>query len=266
MLPNLAIIHPAGDNWRNSDLQSISFLKNSFGKLPRSSWTYIWFRYLILGEILNTMKSKCFLFFGKVWDLDGLALSWYWLCVPHPQPSMFYLIFWPEHEWTIGLDDANATGKDQDLHLLSKSSETHCCSVAKLCLTLPKTVDCSTPGFPVPHHLSLPKFMSTESVMPSTVSLSVTLFSFCLQSYSASGSFQVSQLFTSGGWNIGASASASVLPMNIQEWFPLRLSGLISLLSKGLSRVFSSTTVQKHQFFGALPSLLSSSHICTWLL
>ena len=65
------------------------------------------------------------------------------------------------------MDDANATGKDQDLHLLSKSSETHCCSVAKLCLTLPKTVDCSTPGFPVPHHLSLPKFMSTESVMPS---------------------------------------------------------------------------------------------------
>ena len=98
------------------------------------------------------------------------------------------------------------------------------------------------------------------------VSLSVTLFSFYLQSYSASGSFPVSQLFTSGGWNIGASASASVLPMNIQEWFPLRLSGLISLLSKGLSRVFSSTTVQKHQFFGTLPSLLSSSHICTWLL
>ena len=81
---------------------------------------------------------------------------------------MFYLIFWPEHEWTIGLDDANATGKDQDLHLLSKSSETHCCSVAKLCLTLPKTMDCSTPGFPVPHHLSLPKFMSTELVMPSS--------------------------------------------------------------------------------------------------
>ena len=167
MLPSLAIIHPPGDNWRNSDLRSISFLKNSFGNLPRSSWTYIWFRYLVLGEILNTMKSKCFLFFGKVWDLDGLALSWYLLCVPHPQPSMFYLIFWPEHEWTIGLDDTNATGKDQDLHLLSKSSETHCCSVAKLCLTLPKTVDCSTPGFPVPHHLSLPKFMSTESVMPS---------------------------------------------------------------------------------------------------
>ena len=97
------------------------------------------------------------------------------------------------------------------------------------------------------------------------ISLSVTLFSFCLQSYPASGSFPVSQLFTSGGWNIGTLASASVLPMNIQDWFPLRLTGLISLLSKGLSRVFSSTTVRKHQFFGTLP-LLSSSHIYTCLL
>ena len=99
-----------------------------------------------------------------------------------------------------------------------------------------------------------------------TISLSVTLFSFCHHSFPASGSFPMSQLFTSGGWNIRASASASVLPMNIQEWVPLSLTGLISLLSKGLSRVFSSTTVQKHQFFGALPSLLSSSHIHTWLL
>ena len=98
------------------------------------------------------------------------------------------------------------------------------------------------------------------------ISSSVVPFSSCLQSFPALGSFQMSQFFSSGGWSIGASASASVLPMNIQDWFPLGLTGLISLLSKGLSRVFSSTTVQKHQFVGAQPSLWSNSHICTWLL
>ena len=78
--------------------------------------------------------------------------------------------------------------------------------------------------------------------------------------------FPVSQLFTSGGQSIGVSASAGVLQRNIQGWHPLGLTGLISLLSKGLSRVFSSTTIQMYQFFGAQPSLWSSSHIHTWLL
>ena len=87
-----------------------------------------------------------------------------------------------------------------------------------------------------------------------TTSSSVILFS-CLRSFPASGSFPVSQFFESGGQSIGVSASASVLPMNIQNWFPLWLTGLISLQSKGLSRVFSSTTVQKHQFFSAQLSL-----------
>ena len=80
------------------------------------------------------------------------------------------------------------------------------------------------------------------------------------------GSFQMSQFFTSGGQHLGASTSASVLPMNIQDWFPLGWTGLISLQSKGFSRVFSNTTVQKHQFFGTQPSLWSNSHIHTWLL
>ena len=99
-----------------------------------------------------------------------------------------------------------------------------------------------------------------------TISSSVALFSSCLQSFPASGSFPSSPLFVSGGQSIGASASASVLPMNIQDWFSLGLIGLISLLSKGLSRVFSNTTVQKHQFFGAQLSVGSNSHIHTWLL
>ena len=99
-----------------------------------------------------------------------------------------------------------------------------------------------------------------------TISSSIVPFSSCLQSFPASGSFPVSQFFSSGGQSIGVSASASVLPMNIHNWFPLGLTGLISLQSKGLSRVFSNTTVQKHQFFGAQLSLWSNSHIYTWLL
>ena len=88
-----------------------------------------------------------------------------------------------------------------------------------------------------------------------TISTSVIPFSSHLQSFSVSGSFQVSQFFSSGGQNIGVSASASVLPMNNQDRFPLEWTGWISLHSKGLSRVFSNTTVQKHQFFGAQLSL-----------
>ena len=83
-----------------------------------------------------------------------------------------------------------------------------------------------------------------------TISFSVILFSSCFQSFPASEYFLMNQFFKSDGQNIGASASASILPMNIQDWFPLGLTSLISLQSKGLSRVFSSTTVQKQQFFG----------------
>ena len=99
-----------------------------------------------------------------------------------------------------------------------------------------------------------------------TISSSVVSFSSCLQSFPASGSFAMSQLSTSGGQSIGVSASEWVLPMNIQDWFPLGWTGWISLQSKGLSRVFSNTTVQKHQFFGAQLSLQSNSHIHTWPL
>ena len=101
-----------------------------------------------------------------------------------------------------------------------------------------------------------------------TISSSVTPFFCCSQSFRASGTFLMSWLFPSGGQRIEVSASAlaSVLPMNIQGWFPLGLTGLFSLLPKGLSRVFSNTTVQKHQFFGIQSSLWSKSHIHTWLL
>ena len=88
-----------------------------------------------------------------------------------------------------------------------------------------------------------------------TISSSVICFSSCLQSFPASGSFQMSQFFASGSQRIGVSASSSVLPMNIQDWFPLGWTGWISLQSKGLSRVFSNNTVQKHQFFSTQLSL-----------
>ena len=98
-----------------------------------------------------------------------------------------------------------------------------------------------------------------------TISSSFVPSSSCLQSFPASPSFPMSQFFTSGGQTIGVSALASVLPMNIQDWLPLILAYLILLLSKGLSRVLSNTTVQKHKFISTQLSLQSNSHIHTWL-
>ena len=140
-------------------------------------------------------------------------------------------------------------------------------SVTQLCLTLSDPMDCSTPGCHVHHQLpelaQIHVHRFGDAIQPSHP---VIPFSSCLQSFPASGSFPMSQFFTSSGQSIGASASALVLPMNIQHWFPLQLTGWISLQSKGLSRVSSNTTVQKHQFFSAQPSLWSNSHIHTWLL
>ena len=106
---------------------------------------------------------------------------------------------------------------------------------------------------------SLFNFMSIESVMLLTASSSSAPFFYCLQFFPASGSFPM--LFASGSQSIGASALATVLPVNIHGWFPLGLTCLISVQYKGLSRVFSSNTVQKHQFFSTQPSLWSNSHI-----
>ena len=120
------------------------------------------------------------------------------------------------------------------------------------------------------HQVSLsitnPELARLMSIKYPSISSSVFPFSSCLQSFPASGIFPVSQFFASADLSIGASASALVIPMNIQDSFPLRLTGLISLQSKGPSRVFSNTTVQKHQFFSAQPSLWSNSYIHTWLL
>ena len=127
----------------------------------------------------------------------------------------------------------------------------------------------STSGLPVLH--KLPEFTQTHAHCASDaihppISSSVVPFSSCPQSLPASGSFPMSQLFASGGQSIGVSASASVLLMNIQGWFPLGWTGWISLQPKGLSRVCSNTIVQKHQFSGTQLSSQSNSHIHTWPL
>ena len=140
-------------------------------------------------------------------------------------------------------------------------------SVTQSCLTLqPHESQHARPPCPSPtsgvHSNSCPL---SQWCLP-TILFSTIPFSFCLQSLLAFGSFPMSHFFESSGQSIGVSASASVLPMIIQEWFPIGLTGLISLQSKGLSRVFFNTTVQKHQFFGSQLSSQSNSHIHTWPL
>ena len=141
------------------------------------------------------------------------------------------------------------------------------CSVTQTCPTLWDLMCYCTPGFPVLHYF--PEFAQThahwveDGIQPSHPT---TPFFSCPQSFPASGSFPMSWLFTSGGQSVGTSASTSIFPMNSQDWFPFGLTGLISLQSKGLSRVVFKTTVQKHQFFGTLPYLWSNSQIHTWLL
>ena len=136
-------------------------------------------------------------------------------------------------------------------------------SVPQSCPTGCNPIYCSMPGLPVHHQL--PEFTQahdhwiSDAIQPYHPLLSPSPLPINL-------SFQMSQLFVSSGQSIGVSASTSALPMNIQDWFPLGLICWISLLSKGLSRVFSNTTVQKHQFFGAQLSSQSNSHIHTWLL
>ena len=120
-------------------------------------------------------------------------------------------------------------------------------SVIQSCPTLCEPMNHSTSGLPV-HHQLLEFTQTHVHQVSDAISSSVIPISSCLQSFPASGSFHMRQLFTSGGQSIGVSASASVLPMNIQDWFPLGRAAWITL--QGLSRVFSNTTVQKHQFFG----------------
>ena len=158
-----------------------------------------------------------------------------------------------------------AQGDGEGQRSLECCSPVQFSSVTQSCLTLCDPMNCSTPGLPVQHQLL--EFTQThvhwvgDTIQPSHP---VFLFFSCLQFFPASGSFLMSQLFASGGQSVGVSALASFLPKNTQGWSPSACTGWISLQSKGLSRVFSNTTVQKHQFFGAQLSSQSNSHIHTW--
>ena len=140
-------------------------------------------------------------------------------------------------------------------------------SVTHSCPTLCNLMNRSMPGLPVHHQLRVPSDSrpSSQWCHPA-ISSSVIPFSSCPQSLSASKSFPMSQLFAWGGQSTGVSALASFFPKKSQGWSPSEWTGWISLQSKGLSRVFSNTTFQKHQFSGAQPSSQSNSHIHTWLL
>ena len=140
-------------------------------------------------------------------------------------------------------------------------------SVAQLCLTLrPHELQHARLLCPSPTPRTCSNSCSSSWWCHPTISSSVIPFSSRLQSFPASGSFQMSQFFASGDQSFRVSASTSVFPMNIQDWFPLGWTGWISLQFKGLSRVFPNTTVQKHEFFGAQLSSQSNSHIHTWPL
>ena len=140
-------------------------------------------------------------------------------------------------------------------------------SAAQSCLTLCHPMDCSTTALPVNHQF--PEFTQTHiHCIGDAIQLFHPLGPPSPPAFNLSqlGSFPMSRFFASGGQSIGVSASASVLPMNIQDWSPLGWTGWISMKSKGLSRIFSNTTVQKHQFFSTQLSLYSNSHIYKWLL
>ena len=139
--------------------------------------------------------------------------------------------------------------------ILNGKSHVQFRSVTQSCPTLCNPMDYSMLVFPVHQQLLELTQIHVHPVSNSTISPSVIPFSSCPKSFTAPGSFPMSQFFTSGGQNIKISASTSVLLMTIQDWFPLEWIGWISLLSKGLSRVFSNTTVQKHQFTGTQLSL-----------
>ena len=186
-----------------------------------------------------------FIFYGTDGDPSTASkLGW-----ANSETSVFHFLDTPVNYQDKALYQDREAAFSRPMFLPGKFS-----SGAQSCLTLCNPMDYSTQSLRVHHQLS--EFTQThvhwvgDAIQPSH-----SLLSSCLQSFPASGCFQMSQFFASGGQNIGVSASASVLPMNIQDWFPLGWTGWISLLSKGLSRVFSNTTVQKHPFFGPQLSL-----------
>ena len=193
------------------------------------------------------LLSSCLLYFGHNWATFTFHLA--------------IRSSWSEQQSAPSLVFADCI---QLLHVWLQ--EYQFSSVAQSCPTLFDPMNHSTPELPVFHQLpEFSQLVSIESVMPSNHLILCRPLLLSPSSFLASGSFPMSQFFASGGQRIGVSASATVLPMNIQDWFPFGLAGLLSLQSKRLSRDFSNITVQKHQFFDTQPSLWLNCLICTWL-
>ena len=198
-------------------------------------------------------ESYCFCWW-RVWNNMGIAKMW------HRDHGV------NKCSWRNGTHRAARHQRATHFRCVKKCNIFEMQSAIKQCvpvvaaqmLTVCNIMDHSTPGFPVLHHLL--------KLAHPTIPSSVIPFSSCLQSCPVSGSFLIRKLFTARDKSIGVSTSASVLPVNIQNWFPLGLTSWISLQAKGLSRVFSSTTVQKHSFFSTQPSLWPNAHIHIWLL
>ena len=245
--------------------------------------SFVIFSFPFLLEVVN--KSTNFYWDQEDTSFDVAILRWY-PYIFNSQYPVFFLQFSSVTQSCL-CDPMNCSTPDLPVHhqiffllvsilklcvyhkkIFPRRQYSFFSSVAWSCPTLCDPMDCSTPGFPVHHQL--PECTQThvhqvsDASQPSHPLSSPSPPAFNISQHQ--GFFPVSQFFASGGQSIGVSASASVLPMNIQNWFPLGLTDLISLHSKRLSRVFSNTTVQKHQFFGTQLSLQSNSHIHTWLL
>ena len=173
--------------------------------------------------------------------------------------------YWPLLFQGVKFMKDRMAGKCHRLEDVEDSSVQSSCPVVSDSLW-PHGVQHTRPPHPSPSPRAHSKSCPLSWWCHPTISSSLVPFSSRLQSIPVSGAFPMRKFFTSGGQSIAVSASASVLSMNIQDWFPLGLTACIFLLSKGLSRVFSNTTVQKHQFFNAQLSSQSNSHIYTWLL
>ena len=195
---------------------------------------------------LMILRNKCHLVYDRA-SLVGQTLK--------NLPTM-------QETWVQFLGQEDSPGKVYDKDVISSVQFSH--SVVSDSLW-PHKPQHARPPCPSPTPGVYPDSCPLSQWFHLTISFSVIRFS-CHQSFPASGSFQMSQFFASGNQSIGVSASTSVLPMNTQDWFPLGWTGWIFLKSEGISRVFSNTTVQKHQLFSVQPSLWSNSHINTWLL
>ena len=190
-----------------------------------------------------------------------------WVAIPCSSGS-----FWPRDQTEVSLLQADSLlsespGKPMYIYIyMCMYQFTSVQSLSHVWLFVTCEPQHARPPCPSPTPRVNPNLCPSSQWCHPTISSSVVPFSSCLQSFPASGSFEVSQFFTSGGQNVGVSASTSVFPMNTQDWSPLGWTGWVSLQSKGLSRVFSNITVRKHQFFGAQLSSQSSFHIHTWPL